>query len=128
MPAGRPQIADPGTIYSFAHQFYWDFRRIAEGRTRVRFDKKKFARREERIKRLNFLITEDQKAHIAGLADEQIRNGSLSLSDRATWVRNAEESELASKREWMLQRSANACRIDVRVPGEPDVITDLLRA
>jgi hypothetical protein len=128
MPAGRPQKADAGTLYSFAHQFYWDFRRIAEGRTRVRFDRKKFARREERIKRLNFRITEDQKAYIAELADDQIRNGSLSPSDRATWVRNAEESELASKREWMRERSANACRSNVPVPGEPDVITDLLRA
>src|SRR5512143_1021435 len=31
MPAGRPQKVDPGSLYTFAHQFYWDLRSVQEG-------------------------------------------------------------------------------------------------
>src|SRR6266481_500190 len=44
MGAGRPQKVDPGTMYTFAHQFYWDFRKIAEGRQRLKFDQREYER------------------------------------------------------------------------------------
>ena len=36
MRAGRPTQADPGTLYVFAHQFYWAFKAIDEGTVRFR--------------------------------------------------------------------------------------------
>src|SRR5579872_3091782 len=42
MTAGRPQKADSGSVYAFAHQFYWSFRRLAEGSVRWRLDEKKY--------------------------------------------------------------------------------------
>jgi hypothetical protein len=128
MPAGRPQKANAGTLYSFAHTFYWDFRRIAEGRTRFRFDRERFTQLEAGIIRFNFPITDEQKQHIASVVDREIRDGRLSATERANWIRNAEESQIVVDREWMLGRAADHCRIEVRVPGEPDVITDLLAA
>src|SRR5205085_1467362 len=128
MRAGRPQIVDPGTLYAFAHQFYWDLRRIAEGHTRFRFDRKRYTKREARIKRLHFQVTDDQKSQIAELVDEEIRVGRLNPAERVSRIRNVEESQTSANQEWMLQRSADACRIELRVPGEPDVITDLIAA
>src|ERR1700732_4598147 len=58
MVAGRPQKVDPGALYAFAHQFYWDFRRIAEGGTRYRFDHEKFANLEKEIGNVELLIAE----------------------------------------------------------------------
>jgi len=128
MTAGRPQKADAGTLYSFAHQFYWDFRRIAEGRTRLRFDRQRFAKLEARIKQINFKITDKEKEHIASVVDREIKVGRLAAAERANWIRNAEESQIIVNREELLQRAADRCRINVRVPGEPDVIADLLAA
>lgn len=121
-------MAEAGTLYSFAHQFYWDFRRIAEGRTRVRFDHKRFAKLEARIRRLPIRVSDANRKHIAALADEEVRNGRLSLEGRADWIRNAEESQIFVDRDWLLERAAERCRITVRVPGEADVITELLAA
>src|SRR6185312_10922401 len=36
MRVGRPTQADPGTLYVFAHQFYWGFKAIDEGTVRFR--------------------------------------------------------------------------------------------
>jgi len=128
MPAGRPKTADAGTLYSFAHQFYWDFRRVAEGRTRVRFDKERFARLEARIRRLPLRVSDANKRHIAEFVDTEVRNNRLSPEDRENRIRSAEESQIFVDRDWLLERAADRCRITVRVPGEPDVIGELLAA
>src|SRR5213595_637937 len=99
MPAGRPQKADAGTLYSFAHLFYWDFRRIAEGRTRFCFDRKRFEKLEARIKRISFHVTDEEKEHIASIADREIKAGTLAPTERTNWIHNAEESQIIVNRE-----------------------------
>jgi hypothetical protein len=126
MPAGRPRTADAVNIYVFAHQFYWDFRRLAEGHSRPLFNKKRFAKLEERIMRFKCRIAEGHRYRIARLADEEIKTGRLDSSEVADWIHNAEESHVAMTRNWMLRRAAERCTKAVPVPGEPDVITDLL--
>jgi hypothetical protein len=128
MIAGRPKKADPGTLYSFAHQFYWDFRRIAEGRTRYRFDHKKFVKLEEEIRNVKLQISDEERAHIEALAEREVDSGRLKRSEKPNWVRNALDSQLAVNRDWLRDQAANTCRKEVRVPGEPDIITELLTA
>jgi len=128
MPVGRPQKADAGTLYSFAHQFYWDFRRIAEGRTRSRFDKERFAKLEARIRRLNLRVSEENRKHIEKLANEEVRSKRVSQTEKAAWIENAMSSQIDADRYWLVDQAADRCRRSVRVPGEPDVIADLLAA
>jgi hypothetical protein len=89
MGAGRPQKADPGALYAVAHQLYWDFRGLAEGRSRYWFDQKKYAE----------------------------------LS------REMEEADLDLPTVDFYKREAIAeSRTLIRIPGEPDVLKELLRA
>lgn len=50
MGAGRPTKAHPESLYAFAHQIYWDFRRLAEGGNRYWFDQKKYKVLSQEIK------------------------------------------------------------------------------
>jgi hypothetical protein len=126
MPAGRPQIADPGSLYSFAHQFYWDFRTLAEGRNRRRFDRELFEKLSAKIRSKELYLTEGRKARITALAEEEIASGRLQESQKTDWIRNAEDSELAMLRYHYEQLAADKATCQLRVPGEPDVIADLL--
>jgi hypothetical protein len=128
MPAGRPPLADAGNIYAFAHQFYWDFRRLAEGRSRYRLDRKRFEKLEKRIMRFNCHITDGQRNRIARLAEEEIKSERLDPSEKQTWIRNAELSQISVTREWILERASERCTKEIAVRGEPDVITGLLAA
>jgi hypothetical protein len=49
MTAGRPRQATPESLYVFAHQLYWDFRRLAAGGFRHRVDEKRYQRSIEEI-------------------------------------------------------------------------------
>ena len=53
MGAGRPRQIDPGSLYAFAHQFYWDFRRLAEGGIRHRIDQQKYKQLIQEVKDSN---------------------------------------------------------------------------
>jgi hypothetical protein len=128
MPAGRPQKADPGALYAFAHQFYWDFRKLEEGGSRRLFDRKLFERLSTRIRNKELRIGDDQKNHIAMLGEEEIVSGRLQQSQKADWVRNAEDSQLRANRFHYEYLAAEKATRQVRVPGDPDVIADLLAA
>src|SRR5947209_16205181 len=99
MPAGRPQKADPDTLHSFAHLFYWDFRRLAEGSVRWHFDENKYRQ----------LI-------------EKVDNG---LIERVRRERLLDDSEICT-RERYRQLAEEEARTEIKVPGELDVIQVLL--
>jgi hypothetical protein len=128
MPAGRPQEADPGTLYSFAHLFYWDFRRIAEGFTRQKFDKNEYEDLSKEIDKLELRLTNEQSAKLAAMAEEEIRQGHLKESERLEWVRNGEESWLFTIREDLRRRAGDEATKPLKVPGEPEIIIQLLEA
>jgi hypothetical protein len=128
MAAGRPQKADAGTLYSFAHLFYWDFRRIAEGFTRQRLDRDKYERLSGEIDKMELQLSPEQKALIEEKAEEEIRNGRLKESERAEWIRGREDSWLLVIREDFRQHAGEEATRQLKVPGEPEVMTQLLEA
>jgi hypothetical protein len=128
MPAGRPREADPGTLYSFAHLFYWDFRRIAEGHSRARFDENTYEKLAKEIDKMELRLAPEQWAQIEAKADEEVRSGRWEESERDRWVRDREDSWLLAIREDFRQRAAEESTRQLKVPGEPEIIASLLEA
>jgi hypothetical protein len=128
MPAGRPQEADPGTLYTFAHLFYWDFRRIAEGFTRQKLDNKKYENFFKAIDEMELRLTPEQWAEIEVKADEEVRSGRLKEAERTKWVRDREDSWLLAIRQDFRQRAGEEATRQLKVPGETEIITQLLEA
>jgi len=128
MTAGRPKEADPGTLYSFAHLFYWDFRRIAEGFTRQRLDRKKYEDLSKEIDQMELRLTPEQWAQIEAKADEEVRSGRMKESERDKWIRDREDSWLLAIREDLRQRAGDEATRQLKVPGEPEIIAQLLEA
>jgi hypothetical protein len=125
MRAGRPQKADPGSMYAFAHQFYWDFRRLAEGTRRWRVDVKKYKQLTKELEGIE-LIDDQDRTRYQQIVDEEIRTGRLELSRREESIRNFETAELLVRRMSYNQDAAAKAEKEIRVPGEEDVIRVLL--
>jgi hypothetical protein len=53
MRVGRPTQADPGTLYVFAHQFYWGFKAIDEGSVRFRHDTVVYGKTKRKIEAMH---------------------------------------------------------------------------
>jgi hypothetical protein len=124
MGAGRPQKADPGSLYAFAHQFYWDFRRLQEGRSRYRFDKKKHEQLVDEM--ANLQLNNEQKTRYQQIVDEEIQAGRLRESDRVARIRDLNEGALLVTRAWAENIAIEESRTRLKVPGEQDVIKILL--
>jgi len=124
----RPREADPGTVYSIAHQFYWDFRRIEGGFARPRFDRAKYEGLCKDIDRLELRLTPEQQSDLEMKADEEVRAGRLGEAERSEWIRRAEDSWLVAIREDYRRDAVDDATKSLRVPGEPEIITDLLKA
>lgn len=125
MPAGRPQQADPGTVYTFAHLFYWDFRRLSEGRSRWRFDEKKYQELTNGVDDKQFISDEDSKSY-EEIVDEEIRTGRLDPSQRESRIRYIADNENMLQRESFRRDAHEKARKEIKIPGEEDVIRALL--
>ena len=125
MGAGRPSKADPGSLYVFAHQFYWHFRLLAEGKVRWRFDEKKYRQLSEGLEDIPLVDDEDRKRH-QQIVDEEIRTGRLDASQREERLLYIADSELQVRRESYRREATQAAQIGIKVPGEPDFIKLLL--
>lgn len=128
MTAGRPQQVKPGELYAFAHLFYWDFRRIAEGFTRQKLDGAEYERLCAEINKIDLQLTPEQLAVLEAKAVEEIRNGRLTESERFEWIRRAEDSWLTAIREDLRQHAGENATRQLKVPGEPEIITQLMEA
>jgi hypothetical protein len=128
MSAGRPKKVDPGTLYTFAHVFYWDFRRIAEGGTRRRFDETTYRAFAEAIDKVELQLTAEERTNIERVAEREIRSGRLQAADKSNFIRSAEDSQLRVNRDWFHDRAAEKATKELRIPAEPEVITELLQA
>jgi len=128
MAAGRPKKADPGTLYSFAHLFYWDFRSLAEGYYRWRTDEKEFQRLVSEIEREPIQVSHEQKAHLARYVEEELRAGRVKEADKEARLRDLEASQLSVTHDWLLREASEKARKQLKVPGEPDVLKALLKA
>jgi hypothetical protein len=123
---GRPSPVDPGTLYAVAHQFYWDFRRLSEGRSKWFFDKNKHKQLEKQVQEAELQLTDEQKVRAAEAAEEEIRSGSIQESERERRIREIEESQLFATRACLFHDAAEEARRAVRVRGEPEVLEVLL--
>jgi hypothetical protein len=126
MPAGRPSITDPGALYMFAEQFYWEFRHIAEGTVRLHFDRRQFSISVAGLE--NKQLSETDRARLRNEAQEQILAGHLEVSQQDEWLRNREADELFMLRENERRIARDDADRQVRVPGEPDIFNALLNA
>jgi hypothetical protein len=119
MSAGRKRLADPGSLYTFAHQFYWDFRRIAEGGHRWVQDKVKLQEFEKERKSLNIPKEAAEKA------EEEIQAGLLPASRRQERRRKLEHQLASVLPLWPLIAQEETMK-QVKIPGEPEIIEELL--
>lgn len=122
MPAGRPQKVDPGALYAFAHQFYWDFRRLDEGGRRFRFDKQEYERAFAEAEALIEYSPQEQ-ARLEAAVDAAIREHHVPVSERENRIRKLKLAESQGLMNFIAQEAA---RKEIRIPGEPDVIRVLL--
>jgi hypothetical protein len=125
MGAGRPQKADPGSLYAFAHQFYWDFRRLAEGSRRWRHDPKLYEELTANLEDLPLVDNDDRMRH-EQLADDEIRMGRLEPHRKEERIRHIADSELTVRRETYRRNAGEAAAREIRIPGERDVLKALL--
>lgn len=126
MSAGRPQKADPGSLYSFAHQFYWDFRRLSEGRYRWIVNKRKLEQLQHEAETTPVeLIPEEIKRH-ERLVDEEIQKGILNPDRRDARLLEMKEAQIRATRDFFQRLVIEDAREEVRTPGEPEVIAALL--
>jgi hypothetical protein len=126
MARGRPKQVDPGTLYAVAHQFYWDFRRLSEGRFKRFFDKDKHQQLEKRAREAELQLTDDQKASAVEAAEKEIRNGRIRENDRENRIREIEEGLLFATRAGLFLDAAEQAKRPVNVRGESEVLEVLL--
>ncbi len=112
-------------MYAFAHQFYWDFRRVAEGARRWRFDAKKYKQLTQGLDS-KLVIDDEDRARHQRIVDEEICTGRLEPSRRKVSIRNFEDSERLVQRMSCEQEAAAEAEKEIMVPGEEDVIGLLL--
>jgi hypothetical protein len=121
-----PRPLDPGTLYAFAHQLYWDFRRLAEGTYRWRFDEKEYKRILDESE--NIQLSDEQKSSVKQCVEEEIQAGRLKETEKEERLRNLEEDLLGATQEWRRVHAGREARKQLRVPGEPDALKSLLLA
>jgi hypothetical protein len=127
MGAGRPQKADPGSLYAFAHQFYWDFRRIAAGMPRWRINTQKQRQLEAELNQLSDAqLREEGRRGRERVVEDEIRAGVLKEYQRESRLREIEDAEIPVTREWLRRGIADEVREEHRFRGEPEVISALL--
>jgi hypothetical protein len=108
-----------------AHMFYWELRAIDEGTRRWRFIPEKYEELTEGLDELPLVDDEDRVRH-AQIVDEEIRTGRLESSRREERLRDIEDSELTVRREHYRREAADEARMELKVPGERDVVDALL--
>jgi hypothetical protein len=121
-----PRPVDPGTLYAFAHQLYWDFRRLAEGSHRWRFNEKEYKRILEESDGVQ--LSEQQRLSVEQCVTEEILAGRLKETEKGERIRTLEQSTLEMTHEWRKVEAAREARKLLRLPGEPDVLESLFRA
>jgi hypothetical protein len=128
MPAGRPQKADPGALYAFAHQFYWDLKRISEGYVRWKVDEEEYKQSVEAIDHHKIQLSEEQNLAIARVIGREVREGRIPQAEMQTRVQSAAAGNIEANRMSLYEEAQEIARKPVEVSGRPEVIEALLKA
>ena len=126
MSAGRPRKADPKELYFFANHFYADFRGLAEGHSRQWLDKQKFNELMAGVG--NMELHEPQKALLRNQVEEEARLGTWNDAQKQERLKVLNDEILMLHKIGFRFEAADAARVEKKIPGEPDVLNDLLRA
>jgi hypothetical protein len=126
MPAGRPKRVDPQTLYAFAHQLYWDFRRLAEGSYRWRFNKEKYNQLLAEAERTQ--LSDEEKSSVKHHVEKEIRAGRLKQEEKQSRLRDDEDGLLRATHEWHRFEAADEATELGKILGEPGLLKALLRA
>jgi hypothetical protein len=128
MAAGRPKRADPGTLYAFAHQFYWDLRRVSEGHFQWTYDKEEYQGLAEAIDSREIRLTDEQNRAIVRAIVRNVQEGRLTEAEREARLKEVAVANREATRYGLYQEAAARAGKQDRVPGKPDVIEALLQA
>jgi hypothetical protein len=120
MAAGRPQKAHPGELWFFAEQFYWDFRKLAEGRLISQVD-------EAEYKRLFDKAYERHEIKVVKAVVGEIKRGRTRAENRDDRL-TEEKDKLGMMRFFLSFRANDQARNQVRIPGKPEILAMLLKA
>ncbi len=126
MPAGRPKRVDPQNLYAFAHLFYSDLRRLAEGSYRWRFNQEKYKRLLAEIERTQ--LSDEKESSVKHHVEKETRAGRLKEEEKQSRLRDEEDGLLRATHQWHRIEAADEASELVKIPGEPDVLRALLRA
>src|SRR5438270_3892843 len=118
MTAGRPQKADPGTLYAFAHQFYWDLKQISEGYFRSRVDQEEYKRLAEPIDRQNIQLSNEQNIAIARVIVREISKGRIPEAEKESRLKSAAEGNREATRMLLYEEAAEVARKQMKVAGK----------
>jgi hypothetical protein len=121
-------MADSGNLYAFAHQFYWDFRRLAEGHFRWKHDDEEYEKLVQEIDKGEFALNKYQKRALARAVRSDVQEGRLAETDRIPRLRELGIKNLRVTGEWLRGEAAEASRKQIKVPGKPEVVEALLQA
>ncbi len=128
MTAGRPQKADPGTLYAFAHQFYWDLKHLSEGYVRWKVDQEEFKQLADGIEHQKVELSDEQNIAIARVIVGEVRAGRIPQSEMERRLKDAAAGNREANRMSFYEEAAELARKPFKVPGKPEVIEALLNA
>jgi len=128
MPAGRPQKADPGTLYSFAHQFYWDLKRLNEGYFRWKLDDGEYKQLTDGIEHQHMRLSDEQNVAIARVIVREVREGRIPQAEMEKRLKDAASGNREANRMSLYEEAAERARKPIKVPGKLEVIEELLNA
>ena len=115
MPAGRPQQVSPQLLYTVAQQFYGDFRRLAEGRSRRRPDEEKYRQLIDKWENIQFFGDDDKKRH-KEIVDRAIQTGRLEVTRKEERLREIEDYEISANRDLYRISAAKASMKQLKIP------------
>jgi hypothetical protein len=127
MTAGRPQNVDDGTLYALAHHFYWELKTVQEGFHKIIVDRKKHALLMQELE-ITSKLNAEAMARLKQGIDRNIQVGNIPENERESRLLEMKE-EIEFHRKFTGSNSAiEVSQKRVRVPGDSDVIDDLLNA
>src|SRR6516225_7627885 len=115
MGAGRPQKVHPDELYTLAHQFYWDFRRLSEGRKRLHIDKDKCEQRTEQALKRDIQLDDEQTSAAQRVVEQEIRDGQLDESESGKRLGDIQDALRWAIRLDLLQEAEAKSTIIIRV-------------
>jgi hypothetical protein len=128
MTAGRKRLTEPGTLYSFAAQIYWDFRRLTEGSFRAKRDSK--FREPQQVSLLDEEIdlSPSNKRRIWETVKQEMQEGRLSKANSKKRYQHLCSLEKNVHREFRLTQASDEATKLLKIPGESAVMSALLSA